>query len=552
MQRKLLLALLFPFALSAQSGFVSVATETMTETGRARGVSVCDFNEDGLPDIYVSMRNTDNLLYRNDGNMTFTEVADAVGLAGAGASSFSLWADFDNDGHSEVVVGNREEPARLYARNETGGFADVTASSGLAQRPYLMSGVAFDYDNDGLLDLYFSCLSCANQLYHNEGNLRFALVGGNAGAIENGLAMGSVALDYDRDGDQDLYLIHDGNEPNKMYRNDGGTFTDVSRETGTDVVGDGMGVDVHDYNRDGWPDIYVSNLFENFLLRNNGDGTFTERGFDTRTNDLGMGWGTAWLDYDLDGWPDIFIANETNFQVGGRRYPNLLYRNRMNGTFEQVTGPDDALASSFSGFGAAVADFDGDGREDIVVVNSDNGPTEVFRNANLTENNWAGIRLAGTVSNRDGIGSRVLLHTSGRDLERQLHAGSSFASQHTKVLHFGLAETTVDSVTVFWPSGRVSTHGAATNAVTLVTEPLPVSTREPVRETLAVSPNPTSGELRFTVPVSGVSVYDVYGRLVQFTTEATDRVQLGSHLPAGVYTVLVGSTRQSGRVVLRR
>ena len=550
---RIALVCLFPLGLLAQSPFVDRSDpEVMAERAVARGVSICDYNEDGRPDIYVSFRDAPNVLYGNDGNFAFTEVAAEVGLAEVGPSSFSLWADFDNDGHQEVFIGNREAAPMLYRLGPGGQtkFIPTPSPAFTAQTPYAMTGVAFDYNGDQLLDIYLACLGCENLLYRNLGNLQFELVGGAAGAEDGGLAMGVSALDYDLDGDSDLYLVHDGQQPNRLYRNDGGRFTDVSRESGMDVIGDGMGVDVHDYDLDGLPDVYVSNLFENFLLRNNGDGTFSERAFDTQTNDLGMGWGTAWLDYDNDGDPDLYVANETNFNVGGRTWPNLLYRNEGDGTFSIASTEDEALASPFSGYGAAVADFDGDGREDIVVANSRNYPTQVFRNEMDGGGDWLGIRLRGSVSNRDGIGSRIVVHTDRGRLERQLLAGGSFASQHGSETRFGLGARRVDSISVFWPSGNYQVYPPAVNTTLLLEEGTIVSAREVGWTVMELYPNPVGERVTFSTDVGAAELRTSGGRRVWAGRIDGREWSVPRFLPPGLYLLRLPEQRAVARLVV--
>ncbi len=525
--RTLLILSVFPLLLTAQQPFSEVAQQAgITGEQRARGVSVCDYDGDGAPDLFLSVLDGPNRLYHNDGHGSFTEVGQQGPLATAGNSMLSLWADLDNDGVPEVFIGNKSEPSRLF-RQQGGTFVDITAGSGITLDAPVQAGSVFDYDNDGLLDLYLSCLNAPNQLYRNLGKLQFEEVGANAGAAETGLGMGTLAFDYDQDGDQDLYLVHDGYQPNVLLQNQGdGIFTDVSAASGTDVVGDGMGVDAADYDGDGDFDLYVTNLYENFLLQNQGDGTFRELGFDSRTNDLGMGWGTAWLDYDLDGRPDLYVANETSFAVGGQRYNNILYHNDGDGAFSAATTPDAIICSPLSGYGAATADFDGDGLPDLVVANSGQA-SELFRNATPnTDHHWIKLRLTGTTGNRDAIGAHVSVWTGqGHRQVAEVRAGGSFASQHDRVLHLGLGNAeTLDSVVVHWPGGAVSTYpGLVTDvrydltegAAAVVTTSGTTATYEPVVRPLAVYPNPShGGTINLSRALSDVRLYDAYGRLL--------------------------------------
>jgi hypothetical protein len=526
-------------ALMAQEG------ELFSERTRAagigvnastRGVSVVDFNTDGLPDLFVSNLDASNQLYRNEGNLRFAAVGRIPTLTGTGATMLSIWADFDNDGTQEVFLGGRRIRSRLLGPYPT--FTDLTPTANIELTANVISAVALDYDLDGWLDLYLACLDQPNKLYRNLGNLLFEEVGADAGADQVGLAMGTLAFDYDLDGDSDLYLVHDGKQPNTLLRNDGGYFTDVSAESRANVIGDGMGVDAADYDGDGDFDLYVTNLFFNYLLRNEGDGTFTEIALDSGVADLGMGWGCAWLDYNNDARPDLYVGNETKFQVRGERLPNILYRN--DGDRFRPAAPSSASVNSvYSTYGTATADFDGDGRMDLFITNNGE-PSQLFRNVTPDAGNWLALRLEATNGNRDAIGARATVHAgSGKDYVREVRAGGSFASQHDRMLHFGLGEMNgIDSVTILWRRGdttvyrnlaanRHYTLSEGDGALTAVTVPPP--------HPLGVYPNPSRGGVWFTEPVAEVSVYSSYGEEVFRCDEARSSIHLPTGLAAGMY-----------------
>lgn len=440
-----------------------------------------------------------------------------------------LWHDLDGDGDADVVVGNKDEPSRLYRNDGDGRFTEVTSGSGIDLTAKVQSGSLLDFDADGRPDLYLACLNERNRLYRNLGNLTFAEVGADAGAAVTGLNMQVLAFDYDADLDPDLYVVRDGRDPNVLLRNDGGFFTDVSAGSGADVVGDGMGVDAADYDGDGDPDLYITNLYENYLLENRGDGTFRERAFDARVNDLGMGWGVAWLDYDLDGRPDLYVANETGFTVGGRRYNNLLYRNGPEG-FTPVASPADSDRGSY---GAVTADFNADGRPDLYVANSGQ-EGQLFLNATTNDHHWVAVEAP--------LHARVEVWTAGIRRTAEVRAGGSFASQHAATLHFGLGPAArIDSLLVYGPAGdtlryfdlaadRVYRDGRATRTTTGVTSASP----SPV----GAYPNPTTdGTIRLESPLRDVRVWDAAGRVVYAAAGPVDRLTLPAELRTGVYRV---------------
>lgn len=556
----LLLLLALTGAASAQEGELFLersAAAGIDVDGRARGVSVADFNGDGHPDLFVSLLNQTSRLYRNDGNARFTEVGATTPLITVPATMLSLWADFDNDGRQEVLLGGKKVPTRLFG--PWPDFTDLTATSGIVLDDNVQAGAVFDFDGDGLLDVYLAILGAPNRFYHNLGNLQFEEVGAAAGADVGGLAMGVLTFDYDLDGDQDLYLVHDGEQANVLLRNEGGVaFSDVSKVSGADVVGDGMGVDAADFDGDGDYDLYVTNLFENFLLVNNGDGTFTERAAELGVNDFGMGWGTAFLDYDNDGHPDIYVANETKFNVLGRYFNNVLYRN-LGGTFDEAAPEDAAINSPGSGYGTAVADFDGDGRTDLFIANNSER-SELFLNRAANDHNWITFDLESTTANRDAIGSRVALWSGGRRWVKEVRAGGSFASQHDRKLHFGLGgRTSVDSLTVRWPAGNTTayTNLDANQTYRIVEGDRPEVVARTVanRSTASVEdeplayPNPATDRLILRRSVFDPVLRNMDGRVVRRWPGRHSLLDV-SDLPPGIY--LLNGRLESDRILSQR
>ena len=324
-------------------------------------------------------------------------------------------------------------------------------------------------------------------LYRNERDGTFAnvthLLGdtaarpidGNAGNIF-GAGFQPGWLDFDNDGDVDLYVVNDvGREvhPNVLWRNDGAgsgekwTFTDVSMALGAQARMDGMGLAVGDYDLDGSLDMFMTNINDNVLLRNNADGT----GFTNVTDDAGVGtgkiglkirisWGTFFFDYDNDGDEDLYVASgylgEDLQPANPRHQPNLLLRNERNGTFVDISsgsGTDDPGV----GRGAAFLDYNNDGCLDLLLANYGQS-SRLLQNRCDSGNHWLIVNVRGTVSNRDGIGARITL-TAGDSVQiREVSAGGSQMGQNMPGVHFGLgAADTVDSLTIRWPSGSTQT-----------------------------------------------------------------------------------------------
>ena len=491
------------------------------------GVAVADFDGDGLLDIYVTNSVGANALYRNTGDLRFVDVAAEAWVEDpASRSNGACAADYDNDGDTDLYVGNYG-PSKLFRNRGDATFEEVTAAAGLTEssRNLRTMGCAWgDYDADGFLDLIFvrhlddsdpgvfawgqrdlSEFADPLALFRNRGDGTFAdvtaLLGDPAPArgIVRGAGFQPAFVDYDNDNDLDIYVVNDfGDEitPNVLWRNDGRAasgaswvFTDVSTASGTDVAINGMGLALGDYDLDGFTDFYITNIDDAVLLRNNGDGTFSER---TRDAGVGrgrigipegysVGWGTAFFDYDNDGDQDLYLAAgylDTDPDTNPVQQPNALFRNDGDGTFTDL--PPWASGANDPGFGrgAAYGDFDGDGCLDLYVVNIGEfegrpGVANLFRNNCASGNKWLMVRAVGTLSNRDGIGATITVSAAGSTQHRTVTAGSSQMSQHMLAAHFGLgAAAHVDTLTVRWPSGRSQTlTDVAANQVLVVTEP---------------------------------------------------------------------------------
>ena len=359
----------------------------------APGGAVFDYNGDGRPDIFFtngaqtpSLEKTSavyaNRLYRNDGEMRFTDVTDSAGVRGVGYAMGAAAADYDNDGHVDLFVAGVRQNQLLRNRGD-GRFEDVTKRAGIASGEWAVGGGWFDYDNDGRLDLLVvnyvqwspetnrSCGDLArsiriccdprvfqglpNRLYRNRGDGTFEDVSERAGLLAHvGKGMSVAFADYDHDGRLDAFVTND-TVPNFLFRNKGdGTFAETALFAGVSVPDSGrpissMGTDVQDYDNDGWEDIHVTALAgETFpLFRNDGHGAFVE---ETQSSGLARltvkssGWCSIVADMDNDGWKDIFTANSHvndrigDFQAVAFRQSNSLFINDGHGRFKDATG----------------------------------------------------------------------------------------------------------------------------------------------------------------------------------------------------------------------
>ncbi|PYV32178.1 MAG: CRTAC1 family protein [Acidobacteria bacterium] len=493
--------------------------ETMTG-----GVATFDFDGDGLADIFLingaslpSLRKESpkywNRLFRNEGGMRFTDVTEEAGVAGEGYSMGAAAGDYNNDGHVDLFVAGVNRNI-LYRNLGNGRFEDVTEKSGIKSDKWAVAAGWFDYNNDGLLDLlvvnyaqwsinnnrfcgdpsrplrvychpmYFEGLT--NTLYRNRGDGTFEDVSEKSGLSRHqGRGMGLAFADYDDDGFLDVFITND-NQPNFLFHNRGdGTFEEVGLAAGVALLNSGqpvsnMGVDFRDYDNDGLPDIFVTDLNnETFpLFRNLGGGMFEDATTASRIAVLSAaraGWGNGLFDFNNDGWKDLLTANShaddnvEQLAAAHYRQPNSIFANLGDGTFWDVSatvGNDFQVPRAHRG--CAFADFNNDGKIDVV-VSSLQDTAELWQNVSPGKNNWIILKLIGTKSNRDGIGARVRI---GKQYNHMTSSVGYASSTHFGV-HFGLGRMSkVDEVEIRWPSGIVQVlHDVPPNQRLQIREP---------------------------------------------------------------------------------
>jgi len=483
------------------------------------GVALLDYDNDGRLDIFFtngakiddpmlngkspdkSDRKFWNRLYHQNADGTFTDVTEKAGLTGMSQGYYSMGVavgDYDNDGFEDIYVtgygGNI-----LYRNNGDGTFTDVTKKAGVGAGGWSASAGFFDFDNDGKLDIFVTRYldwtfktnrycgeqrpgyraychpdnyeGVTNILYHNNGDGTFTDVSAKAGiANPNGKSLGVSFADYDGDGYTDIFVANDSVQC-FLYRNNGnGTFSEVGLLAGVGYNEDGkafagMGADFADFDNDGRPDVMVTDLSNEryMLFRNNGDGTFRDV---TNASGLGgatlsfSGWSTRLFDFDNDGWKDLFVAQGHVMDTIHLTSPNLQYmepplllRNESGHFKRVIAGP--AFETEWAGRGAAFGDLDNDGDVDLV-MSSVGQKALVLRNDGGNHNHWLGIATIGKKSNRDGIGARVKVVSGGTTQFFTVNTAVGYQSASDKRLIVGLGPDAIAKVVeIRWPSGIV-------------------------------------------------------------------------------------------------
>ena len=495
------------------------------------GVAMFDYDNDGRIDLYfVDSLTVDtaghpeaarSALYRNLGNGKFEDVTDKAGVGHPGWGMGVCTADIDGDGWDDLYVTGLQGN-RLYMNNRNGTFTDATDRSGLEGGGW-SAGCGFaDYDRDGKLDLFVSryvnvdlthlpefgkdktceyrgiAVQCGPRglkgetdfLFHNDGNGRFTEVSQKAGVSDprGYFGLGIAWFDYNDDGWPDLYVANDSTA-NFMYVNQkNGTFKEQAFPLGVAVSEDGaeqgsMGVALGDYEHSGRFSIFVTNFSEeyNAFYRNDGD-HFTDVSFKSKTAASSLpyvGWGDAFLDYDNDTWQDIIVVNGHVYPQldkvktgasAGYRQRKLLYHNRGDGTFDEVSAKYGAVMTEERvSRGLAIGDIDDDGGIDVVINDLD-GPPQLLHNELADRGAWLIVKVKGKAPNTDAIGAVITVTAGGVGQRAVVQSGTSYISQNDMRQHFGLgAAATVDSVEVRWPDGTTSRQtGVKANQVVTI------------------------------------------------------------------------------------
>ncbi len=433
--------------VSAASGILPIPSG-----GYGHGAAFGDYNGDGRPDLYVIAYSADNSLYRNNGGGTFTDLAASAGVHNPAERDRGMAsADYDNDGDLDIYIMTGSTLSVLYRNNGNNTFSDVTEAAGVNMTGQ-GQGVAWgDYDQDGLLDLFAAQTVENNRLFRQNPDHTFSDVTLAAGIGGYSESLQPVFFDVDLDGDLDLFVTRKELEPNLLYINNGdGTFTEQAGARGIAApTPHSQGAAVGDYDRDGDFDVYVCSYdTPNMLFRNEG-GFFTEVAASAGVSVGAAGnRGALFADFDNDGWLDLYVT---------RNNSNFLFRNNGNGTFVNLSaasGADDP----HRGYSPSFADYDADGDLDLFFTNT--GQNSVLYRNEGTSNHWLQIDPIGDASNRDGVGARLTVWIGNQKQVQMVIAGQAYLCTGSDLtVPFGLgANARVDSLIIQWPSGIEDRH----------------------------------------------------------------------------------------------
>ena len=599
--KSLLKIVVFSLANSALYGqnFTKITTGALvTDGGASRSVNWIDYDNDGRLDLYVTnglRQGQNNFMYRNDGppNFTFTKITSGPQVNDRGKSDGSSWGDYDNDGDPDCFVVNwYGDDNMFFENNGNGTFTRIIAGAFVNDGGFSETCSWGDYDNDGYLDLYVSNSGDVNQtgpqrnfLYLNNKNKTFTKI--TSGAIVNGLfySRGVNWVDYDDDGDSDMFVANEENQANNLYRNmlkETGSAAFSSITTGavvTDAAASWSG-SWGDCDNDGDLDLFVANWNNqtNALYLNHGAGNFTKVTNDLIVSERGYFACSGWGDFDNDGDLDMFVTTA----YGPAASRNVLYRNKLieSGAlaFEKIIAGSLVNDTGYS-YGFSWGDYDRDGDLDIFIAKTLNEAENnaFYRNDGVAGNHWVEMNLIGVTSNRSGIGAKIkvkaAINGKGVWQRRDLEGQNGYCNQNLQA-HFGLGNAgVIDSLRILWPSGKIDVlTKLKTDTLITITEGRTTAVHDGAGNNelrdfdLAQNfPNPlfVSGTfgtpstiIRYTLPSSQhvrLLVYDTLGREVALLVNErksagkhTAVFQLPPQMSAGVYLYTIKAGRYRG------
>lgn len=466
--RLLIILLLTAVLLHAQI-FEKITTGApVNDAGDSRAVTWIDYDNDGDLDLFVTngpRLGENNFFYENMGNGEFLKRTDIAITKDKAPSDGATWGDYNNDGYPDLYVANWwGVKGLLYKNNGDKTFTQLTNAAPALDPSYSETASWGDYNRDGYLDLYV-CNSGGtkkNNLYRNNGDGSFTKITSGTPVTDTKFSRNVDWVDYNADGFPDLFVANENNEHENLYTNNGnGTFTSASIPSLTNNSGNSASSNWEDVDNDGDLDVFIANYEnqKNYLLLNNGANVFTKSA--AFNNETSNSFCSTFGDIDNDGDLDLFV---TNAFTGTEKTVNFLYTNNGNGSFSRDTSE---IVSKDLGwtYGAAFGDYDADGDLDLFAARcyQANENNSLYKNLG-NGNHWVQIDLLGTKSNKSAIGAivkvKALIDGSPVWQQRRVTGQNGYCSQNLR-LHFGLAASTViDSLVILWPSGIIQSKTA--------------------------------------------------------------------------------------------
>ena len=571
--RVFIIFLIFSNLLHAQLVFDDVAAQigvdySYGDSEYGGGVSFADFDNDGWDDITYASENGVDLYFFKNTNGVYNLVT-FNGISNTSKAKQVIWVDYDNDGDKDFFVTAIEGKNTFYSNDGEMNFTDISSTIGIFQTDLSTYGASFgDIDNDGDLDLFISNRSPEdhNYLYRNDSGIYVDITSTSGISLEGQLSFCSIFFDYDKDGLQDIYVSNDKEENiNRLYKNLGdGVFQDVSDSSNAGVDVSAMSTTLGDFNNDGWFDIYITNtpfsqvssIQGNVLLKNNGDGTFTNVATETGTSFDSVGWGAVFLDADNDGLLDIYVSSSEN--GNGSLISSAFYHQQTDETFiiPQDIGFNIDLRESYSN---AIGDINNDGKPEIVVGN-DTENNFLWQNNTSNENNWLKVKLEGVVSNKDGIGNTIEINVNGESQYRYTLAGEGYLSQNSFYEFFGTGlSNIVDYLKVTWTATGVTetfTNIEANQSIT-IKEGIGILSNNNyvIEDLLSIYPNPSNDGI-FKLSVKNneshtLKVYDLSGRLIVKIKNIKDNDEFSlNYCKKGIYIANLSSSQKNSIIKL--
>ncbi|WP_234950299.1 FG-GAP-like repeat-containing protein [Wenyingzhuangia marina] len=481
----------------------------LQDVAKNNGTAVADFDQDGDLDLFVVAKAQDksdanvtaSKLFKNNNDGTFTDVTQSSGLVNLfpldeiGEVSDALtgykfgvfWGDYDNDGFPDIFMTHTNK-MQLFHNQQDGTFQEVTEQAGIKKyNDCINTGATwFDYNNDGFIDVYVSDWDgdCeGNRLYKNKGNGTFEDVSNIFQGLSSAHSYQSIPFDFNDDGWLDLYVLNDfplnqGGANDLFINHNGEFFTEEADSYHLDIARGDMGAAVGDYNNDGEFEFYIATIGNNALFEKQTDNTYKDLSREHKVYNAGWAWGVTFSDFDLDRDEDLYIVNGFDYPNAGignnKYYENILNRGHSGFIDSSDKSKLGEITISVS---QSIFDYDNDGDLDAFITNND-GPsyfyenkTLDFTNQSLGQPNWFKVKLEGTVSNRDAIGTKLSIKTVSGTLHRY-YTGKGFLSQSLQSVHFGLgSDNEILELNITWPSGAIETFkNISVNKTVLVKE----------------------------------------------------------------------------------